>query len=597
MPNANPLPRIAPPASSTAVVAGRSLEAHSLEPRGTGRLSQADFESIDFESMLIEQTGATSSAQAGAAFQESTVEESTNTAAEALLHWKSPGPQTAAASKQVASEVSREVPSGIPGQSDPGVFSLAKLSTLSLLSENHPDRSLESLEPGIRNPGIGSEGRVSSRGEGPKRSAASLYAAPAVSGQWSSEAAAEIVQDAATVSRARTGVEVSVAIEAKTNGQTDEQMDVRPDGGAGHAVPDHAKSPGVASAGLPRDYKNFSLAEVSQGLSSSIAFDRAPFQTFQLRAESGWSGSIRNLPAAVSGNTSAHTGKAVLATGRPQPPAVSADSSSDLSGDPKVRALSAATVQGATKPDSEADPSEQDSEQDQGIGKPAIARLTAAFSANLDRSPLPAAGRDPALPSATGFHGPANSDGAGAFQESLVAPVNSASTGLPDGNAKVSTADPYQRLDQVVSIGHGASPVLHVSAGRVTVGVHDPVLGWVEIKTQSAAGQVSAALVTASMQSHTSLAAQLPSIAQYLTEHDVRVNHLGVEHQPAGSNVSMSFDSNASGGRSGEGNAAGRPEATTESPERLKPLTSMTVQPAWLESMEEGPLSYFSVRV
>lgn len=584
MPTANSLPRIASPASSTAVAAGRGLEAHALEPRGTGRSSRAGFESIDFESMLIEQAGTTSSARAGAALPESTVEQPTNTASDAHLHWKSPGPQTAAASKQVASEVSREVLSGIPGQSVPAVFSLGKLSTLSLLSESHPDRSLESAEPGFRTPGIGSE--VSSQEESLKRPAVSSYAAPAVSGQWSSEAAAPI-------SRARTRGEASAAIEAKTNGQTD----ARADGDVGHAGPDIGKSHGMASTSLSRGHKNFSRAEVSQEMPSSVAIDGAPFQSFQLRAESGWSGSIGNLPSAVSGNASAHTGRAVLAADRPQP-AVSANSSSDLPGDPKIRALSAATVQGATTPDSEADPGEQDSEQDHGIGKPAMARLTAAFSANLDRGLLPA-GRDLALPSMAAFHGPANSAGAGPFQESPISAARSSSVALPDNSAKSASTDPYQRLDQVMSPGLEASPgsVLHASAGRVTVGVHDPVLGWVEIKTQSSAGQVSAALVTASVQSHTSLAAQLPSIAQYLTEHDVRVSHLGVEHQPAGSNASMSFDSSASRERSGEGSAAGRPEAGTESTERLEPSPSMTVQPAWVEGMEEGRLSYISVRV
>jgi Flagellar hook-length control protein FliK len=107
------------------------------------------------------------------------------------------------------------------------------------------------------------------------------------------------------------------------------------------------------------------------------------------------------------------------------------------------------------------------------------------------------------------------------------------------------SGNPYQRLDQ----GPSASPVVFSSsATRMVVGVHDPALGWVEVKTQSTAGQVSAALVTSSSQTHESLSAQLPSLTQFLAEREVKVGDLVVQQHLAGG---------GDHGRSGSGDAHG----------------------------------------
>lgn len=106
---------------------------------------------------------------------------------------------------------------------------------------------------------------------------------------------------------------------------------------------------------------------------------------------------------------------------------------------------------------------------------------------------------------------------------------------------------PYDRIDQ------GAAPVvLHSGAQHVAVGVRDPSLGWVEIQTQNVAGHVDAILVTASGQTHASLAAQLPAMADYLEQRDVRVGTLAVHHQTPGTN-----DSNAPGNNPGDGSGYG----------------------------------------
>ena len=99
--------------------------------------------------------------------------------------------------------------------------------------------------------------------------------------------------------------------------------------------------------------------------------------------------------------------------------------------------------------------------------------------------------------------------------------------------AAVTAGNPYQRLDQISS---SSVPILSAGANRMTVGLHDPALGWVEIKTQATAGQVTAALLTASSQTHHDLTTQLPVLAQFLSQREVKVSSLAVEHQsPQGS--------------------------------------------------------------
>lgn len=150
--------------------------------------------------------------------------------------------------------------------------------------------------------------------------------------------------------------------------------------------------------------------------------------------------------------------------------------------------------------------------------------------------------------------------------------------------------DPYQRMDQG---GPSPAAVLHAASNRVTVGVHDPTLGWLEINTHSSAGQLSAALVTVSSQSHDTLAAQLPSIIQYLADQQVKVSHLGVEQQMAGGGSAPGGDgsgSNANGGSPNAGSQGLVPAAAN-----IREQTP-ALQPGWGDGMEASPLSYISVR-
>jgi hypothetical protein len=157
--------------------------------------------------------------------------------------------------------------------------------------------------------------------------------------------------------------------------------------------------------------------------------------------------------------------------------------------------------------------------------------------------------------------------------------------------------------------------VLHASSSRVAVGVHDPALGWVEIDTHAAAGQVSAALIAASSQSHASLTAQLGSLAQYLAEHEVRVAHLGVAQQGGDSGGAFSQHARqdatadggaSSGGQSGAPLGSGAGESGREAQAASLPISAPLVSGAGsfassslpfggFAGSEAAPLSYISV--
>ncbi len=114
----------------------------------------------------------------------------------------------------------------------------------------------------------------------------------------------------------------------------------------------------------------------------------------------------------------------------------------------------------------------------------------------------------------------------GGAQSSIVQGTeNAMKPAFPSGGA----ANPFDKLDQYRS---GDPIVLHSSAQRIAVGVPHPSLGWVEINTQSTGDRIAATLVSASEQTHQHLAAQLPSLTQYLADREVKVSSVEV-HQDA----------------------------------------------------------------
>jgi Flagellar hook-length control protein FliK len=123
--------------------------------------------------------------------------------------------------------------------------------------------------------------------------------------------------------------------------------------------------------------------------------------------------------------------------------------------------------------------------------------------------------------------------------------------------------------------------VLESTPQRLNVGVRDGGLGWVEIRTQTAAGQVSAVLATGSSEAHAALQAHLPELRDYLAGQQVRVDQLASEQ------FSPSGGSNHAPQQEGRGGASGDAETPGEGP----PM------PAACSDSGEETLSFISVRV
>lgn len=88
-------------------------------------------------------------------------------------------------------------------------------------------------------------------------------------------------------------------------------------------------------------------------------------------------------------------------------------------------------------------------------------------------------------------------------------------------------ANPFQHMDS----GDPQAMVLRANAHEVAVGVRDPALGWVEIRTQSSAGHLNASFTAGSTEAHAALAAQVPSMTQYLADRNVHVQSVSVGTQ------------------------------------------------------------------
>ena len=115
-------------------------------------------------------------------------------------------------------------------------------------------------------------------------------------------------------------------------------------------------------------------------------------------------------------------------------------------------------------------------------------------------------------------------------------------------------ANPFAHLDRAIG---ASAQLLHASSRELDVGLRDPAMGWVEIKAHLASGQVSASLAADSHAAHSSLAAELPAMAQYLADRDIVVSRLAVESQAAQSNShGGGHPGQAGAGDTGEGRKA-----------------------------------------
>ncbi|MGC2618114.1 MAG: flagellar hook-length control protein FliK [Acidobacteriaceae bacterium] len=103
-----------------------------------------------------------------------------------------------------------------------------------------------------------------------------------------------------------------------------------------------------------------------------------------------------------------------------------------------------------------------------------------------------------------------------------------------------------------------AEPVVTESSPqRLAVGVRDAGLGWVEIRTHAAGGQVSAVLTAASSEAQAALSAHLPEVREYLAGQQVRVDQLSSEQRMPGGGEGAGREPSGNAGNAQAGNAPG----------------------------------------
>ena len=146
---------------------------------------------------------------------------------------------------------------------------------------------------------------------------------------------------------------------------------------------------------------------------------------------------------------------------------------------------------------------------------------------------------------------------------------------MSGGAARAAPPSPGVAFDRIDS---GAAPqMLNRTPQRLEVGVHDPGLGWVEVRARAAEGQIAATLSTSSA-THPAVAAQLPAMREYLAGQQVRVDTLNA--QP--------FEAGSEGGRNASGN---------RNPNGNTPATSGEALPDLSGEAEPESLSWIDVRV
>lgn len=104
---------------------------------------------------------------------------------------------------------------------------------------------------------------------------------------------------------------------------------------------------------------------------------------------------------------------------------------------------------------------------------------------------------------------------------------NFATSKANSAGAHGASSDAFAALDSGPAAERGV--LLQASPHQVAVGVTDPTLGWVEVRAERTAGQVTAALAANSAASHAALTAVLPSMASYLQERHAGVQQVHVE--------------------------------------------------------------------
>lgn len=137
-----------------------------------------------------------------------------------------------------------------------------------------------------------------------------------------------------------------------------------------------------------------------------------------------------------------------------------------------------------------------------------------------------------------------------------LAAAQSGSRTLPPSR-EIAAGAVFERMDS-------APPprVLASTTQRLSVGVQDTSLGWVEVHARSEGGQIAATVSTASGPSHAAVAAQLPAMRDFLDGQRVRLDTLRAQQSPTSSDQehNSSGSSRQDSARSGSSQGS-RPES------------------------------------
>lgn len=185
-------------------------------------------------------------------------------------------------------------------------------------------------------------------------------------------------------------------------------------------------------------------------------------------------------------------------------------------------------------------------------------------------------------PAANGQHGSSTVSAAGATQAvPLLQGTGLTGYGV-SGHRSVTGADQSLRPSATLERMDAADAprLLESSSQKLTVGVRDAGLGWIEIRTHAVAGQVAATLATGSHEAQAVLAAELPSIRSTLINQHVALRSLGAEQ----------FSASSGGGGTGSNSSdSGNPVR--------QPLLKSKWDPPPAQSDAGENLSYINVRV
>ena len=181
---------------------------------------------------------------------------------------------------------------------------------------------------------------------------------------------------------------------------------------------------------------------------------------------------------------------------------------------------------------------------------------TYATALTLSHNAGAAQGFVPAGATAAASQGVAGASGIGTNPTSGHALTAAGGNNLPGAlGGRAASAPLPTSSDAMAAIEHGVEPshLLQVGPHQLAVGITDPQLGWVEVRAERVAGQISAQVTANSTDSHAVLAASMPAMVGFLHDQHAGVQHLTVANSLAGNagNAEQgSYQQNSSNGGS-----------------------------------------------